>query len=70
MDYEILLYACIQKADDVEYPSIYTDKNIEWFGGACRMSQEDVSKYFPDGVLTAEGMTNLIAYWATRKELV
>lgn len=34
------------------------------------MSQEEVSKYFPDGVLTAEGMTNLVAYWATRKELI
>mgnify|MGYP003292020792 CR=1 FL=1 len=70
MDYEILLYACVQKADDIEFPDIHTDKNIEWFGGACRIDQEEFSRYFPDGVLTADGMTQLVAHWATHKELI
>lgn len=65
MDYEILLYACIQKADDVEFPDIHTDKDIEWFGGAGVISQEVFSTFFPEGKLTEEGMTRLIAYWAT-----
>lgn len=60
MEYELHLYACIQPANDVEIPELRTEKDIEWFGAAACLSQEEYEKYFPQKKITEEGFTKMI----------
>lgn len=60
MEYELLIYACIQPANDVEFPEVRTEKDIDWYGAAAQFSQEEYEKYFPQGKITEEGFTQFM----------